>query len=305
MRGCFLVLLVLGACSVPARDYDLSRDGVKLQVSTAPDVVDPGRDFEVTVTMTVPDGTAASLPDLRDRFRGFSVAEDFAEEPVKEADGATTIVSRWRLVPEPRARRYRLAPFVVGSFFTSAIVFDPPPAPPAVTGAMEIAPRRDLPPLSAKLLGICAAVLAAFAALVAIAYLIVRKIRLMVKIHRMSPVERAMYELDVLLRKGLPGRGFYKDFYVELTMVVRRYIERCHSVKAPNLTTDEFLQAAKDNPAFSPEALAGLRQFLESADLVKFAGVEATPETADAATDSARDYIRRDAAASTGKGIPT
>ena len=37
-----------------------------------------------------------------------------------------------------------------------------------------------------------------------------------------------------------------------------------------------------------------LRRFLESADLVKFAGVQATPEMADEATDSARGYLKGD-----------
>ena len=112
----------------------------------------------------------------------------------------------------------------------------------------------------------------------------------------MSPIERAWVELDRLLKKGLPGRGRYKDFYVELTMVVRRYIERRHSVRAPNLTTEEFLAAAKDNPAFTPEAVAELKSFLESADMVKFAGVDATPAMADSATDKAKDYLRTDSA---------
>ena len=110
----------------------------------------------------------------------------------------------------------------------------------------------------------------------------------------MSPIERAMLELERLLKKGLPGRGRYKDFYVELTMVVRRYIQRRHAVRAPNLTTDEFLRAAAENPAFSREALAELKHFLESADMVKFAGVEATPEMADEATDKAKDYLTTD-----------
>ena len=158
---------------------------------------------------------------------------------------------------------------------------------------------RDLPPLSWKLVGICAAVLAGLAALAAVLYLVVRKIRLMVRVHRMSPIERALYELEVLLKKGLPGRGFYKDFYVELTMVVRRYIERRHRVRAPNLTTQEFLAAAQDNPAFTAAAVAELRRFLESADMVKFAGVEATPEMADAATGKARGYLETDNATPT------
>ena len=159
---------------------------------------------------------------------------------------------------------------------------------------MEVEPKRDLPPLSWKLVGVCGAILAAFALVVALAYLAIRKIRTMVRIHRMSPIERAMYELEQLLKKGLPGRGFYKDFYVELTMVVRRYIERRHDVRAPNLTTDEFLRAARENPAFTREAIAELTNFLESADMVKFAGVEATPEMADAATGKARNYLETD-----------
>ncbi|MGN0847411.1 MAG: hypothetical protein ACI4RA_08530 [Kiritimatiellia bacterium] len=296
------ILAALGACA--AQTADLSRDGVKITVESRPDAVDVGRDFEVTVTVTAPAGKTATLPDLRDRFGGFQVAEDFPEEPVTGADGRTTLATHWRLVPEPLAKRYRLAPFVVTvadvggagatTFYTQPVLFTPPAARDAVTGEMEIAPTRDLPPLSWKLAGICAAALAGLAALGALVYLVVRKVRLMVRIHRMSPIERALYELDVLLKKGLPGRGFFKDFYVELTMVVRRYIERRHAVRAPNLTTEEFLRAAQGNGAFTPEAIAELRGFLESADMVKFAGVEATPEMADAATRRAKDYLQTD-----------
>ena len=40
-----------------------------------------------------------------------------------------------------------------------------------------------------------------------------------------------------------------------------------------------------------------MKKFLESADMVKFAGVEATPEMADEATDSAKGYLKSDAKA--------
>ena len=110
----------------------------------------------------------------------------------------------------------------------------------------------------------------------------------------MSPIERAWVELDRLVRKGLPGRGKYKDFYVELTMVVRRYVQRKYGIRAPHLTTEEFLgELAGSRLGGYPNA-AGLKAFLESADMVKFAGVEATPEMADGATDSARGYLKSD-----------
>jgi len=277
-----------------ASNYDLSRDDVKVTVETQPDAVDPGRDFFVTLTLSAPAGQSVELPDLRTRFQGFQVAEDFTEDPLKAADGSTTLVSRWRLVPEPMARKYRLAPFVINNFYTSPVLFEPPPKREAVTGEMEIVPKRDLPPLSWKLVLSALCLVLSACGIGCLVWLIVRKIRTMVRIHRMSPIERAMYELEQLLKKGLPGRGFYKDFYVELTMVVRRYIERRHAVRAPNLTTDEFLRAARENPAFTREAIAELKNFLESADMVKFAGVEATPEMADAATGKARDYLTTD-----------
>jgi len=295
--------MLLAAPAMAGQVVDLSRDGIELKVESELDVVDVGRDFMMTVTAKAPAGKSVTLPDLRDRLNGFQVAEDFAEEPMVAADGTTTKITRWRLVPEPLAKRYRLAPFVVtvtegesaSTFYTAPVKFASPAAREAVKGdEMEIMPKRDLPPLSWKLVGIIAGILAGLAALVSIIYLVVRKIKLMVKIHRMSPIERAMYELDVLLKKGLPGRGFFKDFYVELTMVVRRYIERRHSMRAPNLTTEEFLRAAQDNPAFTREAIAELKKFLESSDLVKFAGVEATPEMADLATVKARDYLQAD-----------
>jgi hypothetical protein len=69
-------------------------------------------------------------------------------------------------------------------------------------------------------------------------------------------------------------------------MVVRRYIQRKYGIKAPHMTTEEFLREAKPSDE--------LRRFLESADMVKFAGVEATPEMADEATQSARDYLKQD-----------
>lgn len=108
----------------------------------------------------------------------------------------------------------------------------------------------------------------------------------------MSPIERAWVELDRLLKKGLPGRGRYKDFYVELTMVVRRYVQRKYGIKAPHLTTEEFFEEIGARGMKSED----LRRFLESADLVKFAGVQATPEMADEATDSARGYLKGDSA---------
>lgn len=289
--------------------FETSQDGVSFKVESETTQVDPARSVFLRVELTAAPDRTAALPDLRDRVVGFSLAEDFSEEPVRAADGSTVQVANWRLVPEPCAKAYKIRPFVVKaspkllsyqsddgkfSFVGGPIAFDPPAAREPVTGGIETDPQKDLPPLSWKLVGFVACGLLALAAVVVGLVVLVRLIARKVKEHRMSPIERAWVELDRLLKKGLPGRGRYKDFYVELTMVVRRYIQRKYGIKAPHLTTEEFL---RDNriAELSNSRIAELKAFLESADMVKFAGVQATPEMADAATASARGYLKGDA----------
>ncbi|MCR5750772.1 MAG: hypothetical protein K6G91_02315 [Kiritimatiellae bacterium] len=286
------------------------KDGATLAIESETKAVDPAKSVFLRVSLSVPRGRTAELPDLRDRAQGFSLAEEFAEKPVTAPDGTTTYVANWRLVPEPCAEMYRLRPFAVlvdggrDSFVAGPVHFDPPPPREPVTGAMECDPKRDLPPLSWKLVGWAVAALAAAAAVLFGLWFAAKAVARKVKEHRMSPIERAWVELERLLRKGLPGRGRYKDFYVELTMVVRRYIQRRYGIEAPHLTTEEFLREAERLAAsggVSPAARERLGKFLESADLVKFAGVEATPEMADGATASAREYLKSDSASAAGQ----
>ena len=289
---------------IAAAILELSRNGIDFKIESDSLQIDPARSVFLRVEAVAPQDRVVELPDLRDRVVGFSLAEDFVEDTKTASDGSVVKVANWRLVPEPCADSYKIRPFVVKaspkmmsyqsdegkfSFVAGPVKFDLPAAREPVTGEMECDPKKDLPPLSWKLVGWIAAALLAILGLLGLLVYLVKYLARRVKEHRMSPIERAWAELDRLLKKGLPGRGRYKDFYVELTMVVRRYIQRKYGISAPHMTTEEFLRTAKPSD--------DLRRFLESADLVKFAGVEATPEMADAATESARSYIKSDDAA--------
>ncbi len=302
MAFCLLSLPALATFTA-----DLSGGEVALKLEASPDKVSPAEDLMLTLTVETPSHLAVTLPDLRDRFSGFSMAEDFATDPM-EANGRTRQTYRWRLTPEPAAERYRLAPFAVivqdkrsatpqvSSFATKPVIFPDEGARPVVTGDPEVTPEPEWIPPTAKTVTLWIfAALAGLAALATILYGLTRLSR-RVREYRMSPIDRALAELQRLLGRNLPGRGLYKEFYIELTMVVRRYIERTHGIRAPEQTTQEFLSAAADQPTFTPEVLSQLRTFLESADLVKFAGQEATTAMTDDATYKARTYIQSDAA---------
>lgn len=288
---------------------ETSQFGIDFKVESETKVIDPARSVFLTMELRTPHDRTAVLPDLRDRVVGFSLVEDFSEEPRKEKDGSTVQVTNWRLVPEPCADVYKIRPFVVKgspkiwkaqsdegkfSFIGGPIYFENPAAREPVTGGMETDPKKDLPPLSWRLVLSVLCIVLSAAVVVVLIWLGARYVARRVKEHRMSPIERAWVELDRLLKKGLPGRGRYKDFYVELTMVVRRYVQRKYGIKAPHLTTEEFFAELQNSNTQTLDNSNTLRKFLESADLVKFAGVEGTPEMADEATDSARGYLKSD-----------
>ncbi|MGN0854707.1 MAG: hypothetical protein ACI4R9_04220 [Kiritimatiellia bacterium] len=300
MIGC-LVLTVL---------LNVQKNGVDLTVASETTTIDPARSTFVTLTLKADKGIKVTPPELRARVRGFAMAEERAEEPETAADGSTVQVVEWQLFPEPCAEVYGIAPFVVAtesaagpsSFWAGPVYFEPPAAREPVTGGMEIDPEKVLPPFSWKLAGWCALTLTGLAALGAGVFFLVRHLARRVKEHRMSPIERAWVELDRLLKRKLPGKGRYKDFYVELTMVVRRYVQRKYGIRAPHLTTEEFFAEIGRTGRTTVEREQLLREFLSSADMVKFAGVQATPEMADEATASARTYLTRDAASPQEKG---
>ena len=88
---------------------------------------------------------------------------------------------------------------------------------------------------------------------------------------RATAFERALRRLAALEERGLPARETVDTWYVELSDIVRRYIEDRHAVRAPELTTEEFLLEARRSVAFSAAHRDLLSAFLGSCDRVKFA----------------------------------
>lgn len=88
-----------------------------------------------------------------------------------------------------------------------------------------------------------------------------------------TPEELARREFVALVNDDPLARGALSAFYSELTLIVRRYIERTTGVAAPEQTTEEFLRAMRGHVSFDASSREKLKSFLESADLVKFAGV--------------------------------
>jgi len=106
-----------------------------------------------------------------------------------------------------------------------------------------------------------------------------------------SPQERALEAISKLQKKELPNREQFEQYYVELTNIIRTYIEEQYLLKAPEKTTEEFLFDVRRHPTFIPSTQEYLSTFLSYADLVKFARLNPLIEECSKAVDAAIKFI--------------
>lgn len=88
---------------------------------------------------------------------------------------------------------------------------------------------------------------------------------------QLSPWEEAYRRLDELKAKAYEKSGRVKDYYIELSDIVRHYLEGRFNFSAPEMTTEEFLAYIKDSEGLLYEHKNLFKEFLSSCDLVKFA----------------------------------
>jgi len=107
------------------------------------------------------------------------------------------------------------------------------------------------------------------------------------------PWEAALERLMNLKQMNWPAQGKLKDYYVELSLIVRQYIEDRFNIHAKEMTTEEFLKSLKDSQALTLKAKTMLKDFLSSSDLVKFAKYGPSAEEVETAWDSAKSFIEQ------------
>ena len=86
-----------------------------------------------------------------------------------------------------------------------------------------------------------------------------------------SPSEIAYGRLEILLKKNLPQQRLIKEYFIEISDIMRRYVEGRFTVRAPELTTPEFLERIKRSDQLKLDHKQLLKEFLNCCDLVKFA----------------------------------
>lgn len=82
--------------------------------------------------------------------------------------------------------------------------------------------------------------------------------------------EVAYEELEWLESSGLLGQGRIKEYHIEVSDIIRRYLEGRYSIRAPEMTSREVLEQLADTDV-AWDVHDRFTAFMEHCDLVKFA----------------------------------
>ena len=107
-----------------------------------------------------------------------------------------------------------------------------------------------------------------------------------------KPAHEIAYEqLERLRVKDYIGKGLVKEYYTEVSDIIRHYLENRFMFRAPEMTTEEFLVSARDAAELISEHKNLLKSFLLCCDLVKFAKYAPGADEVNSIFDSAKHFI--------------
>jgi len=262
--------------------------------------------IEYTVTVTHQKNVKVEMPGLGANLGGFEIRDYRVDDPKQEGDRTISVY------------RYTISTFLTGDFEIPPLTVrytGPGSAKPASLATEKIKIRvesvkpseagdiRDIKPpveipLDWKRIAMWAGAGGGLLALAIAGYVWYRRRRqgkglLPVRQAPQRPAHEIAFEALVRLESSdLLARGEVKAFYIEVSEIIRRYVEGRYGFVALEMTTEELLDTL-EQAGVAGEIYDLFRIFLERCDLVKFAKHEPPAESHPEIVAFARDMVNR------------
>ena len=91
------------------------------------------------------------------------------------------------------------------------------------------------------------------------------------QVPELPPWEKAYRQLEALRQDNLLDKGLFKEFFTRVADIARLYMENRFNIRAPHMSTEEFLYSLAMSGHLNNIQCAALKGFLNSCDMVKFA----------------------------------
>jgi hypothetical protein len=276
---------------------------VTVRARLEPDTTTIGTPFRYTMEVAAPTGVQIVLAQPTERLGDFDIL-DFGDAPPLTRD-ATTVITRWYRLAGWEPGHYEIASPPVEWRRPGEELAAAPPAKVVMTIDSVLAKAdagaptdiRDIrppiePPFYWRPYYVGGAALAVVVATALLAYrLLRRRERAAAGVPPRPAHEIAIEDLERLRGRRLTDHGLFKEYYSALSGIVRAYLERRFAVRAPEMTTEEFLLTSARGGRLQSTHRALLSDFLSESDLVKFARHVPTIADSERAYAAARRFV--------------
>ncbi len=300
-----LALAVAAAIATALRADDATptpeESPVGIHAKTEPALITIGTRFKYTLEVTTTPDVEVVLTQPAAKIGDFDIV-DFGEAPPAQRDGKTTI-TRWltlvgyspgdHLLKSPPVY-YRRAGEELKEAPTNELAVS---IESLLAKAGNVTEIRDIKgpeefPIDWRPYYFVGGALAAVLALGFILYRVLnRSRRRALAPPPKPPHEIAFDDLQRLRRRGLIEQGAFKEFYSALSDIVRTYVEHRFGVRAPEMTTEEFLFSSARGGRLQSAHRSLLADFLTESDLVKFARHVPTIANSERAFAAAKRFV--------------
>jgi hypothetical protein len=295
-------LLLAAAPAAEAIVKTVEEGPVKATVEVRPAKPRLGDRLELTLVVEARPGVELEMPPFGEALGRFAIAE-FVPRSERRADGGAVERQRY-LLEAPMSGRQRLPSLRIAwralgdagaaevhELLTEELSVEVASLLPDDKRGASLRPLRGVLPergtrRNQVLLGLAGILLIGAGAFVGAKAL---RRRTAEKLRR-SAFEVAMDRLAALEASGLPDGERADPWYVELSGIVRSYLEDRFAIRAPELTTEEFLREAGRSLEVSGQREL-LGRFLERCDRVKFAAYRPGDAESREAIASARRFL--------------
>lgn len=292
-----LILAVAEALAVPTPPT--ADNPVVVHATAEPKEVTIGDPIRYTVEIASKEAEVV-VPVLSGAIGVFEI-RDFGQLPVTQKDGVTTqtwwytlttfetgdqFIPRFKVAyraPGEELKEVESNEVLVG--IASLLAREP-----AADDIRDIKPPEEIPIDWRPYMLVAGAVVVALLLAIGLYFLLNRPRRQRI-IPPRPAFEVALEALDRLRARNLVQAGELEAYYVGLSAIVRRYLEDGFRLRAPEMTTEEFLAAATDDTRLVTVHRRLLGEFLTQADLVKFARAVPTLRDSETAYDAARRFV--------------
>lgn len=305
----FISLIIFSSCSEELQSFNsdtyeyetsFSKGPIFLDMKVDNTEINTSQNIKVFLTGKAYEGWKPSFPDLKDSLGEFTVINVSDNSARLEDDGSIGI-SRTIILKPFLSGEYEIPSLSLdyidqdenkGVLLSTPLLVSVSSLLPEDTENLQLMEIREPNTFNYWKMIIIISIAIIILGAVFLAFLLIRKGQREKLIPGIPPYEEAFNKLTFLLDKKLPQEGRFKEFYFQLNLIVRVYIEKQFAIRAPEQTTEEFLQDLAVSNNIADGFKQSLKEFLIHSDLVKFARHKPEKDEITDSVESCKNFIK-------------